>query len=257
MYGWRGRIGLIVPSSNTTNESEFWRWAPEGVSIHTTRMPLEDVDAEEQVSMAENVEEWARFCSHADPDVLAYGCTTGSLVHGAGYDEEIERRLENATGIPSVSTARAVKLAFEALDARDIAIVTPYPEDIDERERRYLEENDFSVSTMGGFRFEKNTDIGALSPADVYAATRDTLSSIEEYDVVFLSCTNMRTFEILDTVEADFGVPVVNSNQATLWACLQTAGVEESVDGLGQLFDYTYPDIESGSSIRESTTAGE
>lgn len=244
MHGWRARIGLIVPSSNTTNESEFWKWAPEGVSIHTTRMPLEEVDAEEQIEMAEEIERWAEFCSHADPDVLAYGCTTGSLVHGAGYDEEIERRLEDETGVPSVSTARAVKMAFRALDVDDVAIVTPYPEDIDERERRYLEENDFSVVTMGGCSLRQNTDVGALSPEKVYSMTRDTLESVDDYDVVFLSCTNMPTFEIIETVEDDFGVPVVNSNQATLWACLRTAGINRPVEGLGTLFEHEYPPLE-------------
>lgn len=241
MYGWRARIGLIVPSSNTTNESEFWKWAPDGVSIHTTRMPLVEVDAEEQLEMAEEIERWAEFCSHTEPDVLAYGCTTGSLVHGAGYDEEIERRLEDEVGIQSVSTARAVKLAFKALDADDIAIVTPYPEDIDERERQYLEENDFSVVTMGGCSLRQNTDVGSLSPERVYSMTRETLESVEDYDAVFLSCTNMPTFEVIDAIETDFGVPVVNSNQATLWACLQTAGISQPLEGLGELFKYEYP----------------
>lgn len=243
MYGWRARIGLIVPSSNTTNESEFWKWAPDGVSIHTTRMPLEDVDAEEQLAMAENIEEWAEFCSHADPDVLAYGCTTGSLVHGAGYDEEIEARLEDAVGIPSVSTARAVKLAFKTFGVRDLAIVTPYPEDIDERERRYLTENDFDVLTMGGCSLRKNTDVGALTPEGVYSMTKETLDEVDDYEAVFLSCTNMPTFDVIETIESDFGVPVVNSNQATLWACLQTAGVTDPVDGLGELFEHSYPDL--------------
>lgn len=242
MYGWRARLGLIVPSSNTTNESEFWRWAPDGVSIHTTRMPLVDVEAEEQIEMAAEVERWAEFCSHADPDVLAYGCTTGSLVHGAGYDEEIERRLEEETGIPSVSTARAVKLAFQVLDAERIAIVTPYPEDIDERERQYLAENDFDVARMGGCRLLKNTDIGALSPEEVYTMARETAEPLEDYDVLFLSCTNMRTFDVIETLETDLGTPVVNSNQATFWACLRSAGLGQPVDGLGELFDHAYPD---------------
>ena len=84
MNGWRGRLGLIVPSSNTNNEPEFDRTVPEGVSLHTARMHLEDAAADSLTEMADEVERWVELPSTADVDVIAYGCATGSLVKGRG-----------------------------------------------------------------------------------------------------------------------------------------------------------------------------
>lgn len=73
MYGWRARIGLIVPSSNTTMEAEFWSYTAEGVSIHTSRLPLTKVIARELVDMAKEVEKSAILLSHARVDVIVLG----------------------------------------------------------------------------------------------------------------------------------------------------------------------------------------
>ena len=71
MYGWRARLGLLVPSSNTTNEPEFHRVLPEGVSLHTGRLPLEDVTADDLAAMAETASGATDRLRHADVDVVA------------------------------------------------------------------------------------------------------------------------------------------------------------------------------------------
>ena len=82
MYGWRSRLGLVVPSSKTTNEPEFYEHLPEGVSLHTARMRLENANAQALEDMADKVERCTDLLATADVDVVAYGCTTGSLVKG-------------------------------------------------------------------------------------------------------------------------------------------------------------------------------
>ena len=124
MNGWRTRLGLIVPSSNTTNEPEFYDSLPDGVSLHTARMRLEDTTADDLEQMAGEIARCADLLSTANVDVVAYGCTTGSLVKGHGYDEEIESRLSAATEVPAVATAASVKRAFDVLNLDSVAIAT-------------------------------------------------------------------------------------------------------------------------------------
>lgn len=234
MYGWRARLGLIVPSSNTTNEPEFYRHLPDGVSLHTARMRLSDANAEELETMADDIERCGELLATADVDVVAYGCTTGSLVKGPGYDEDIEARLSDTVDAPAVATAAAVKRAFDALDLERIAIATPYIDDLNDREADFLEAAGYEVAGIDGLNIEPNLEIGAQLPEVAYREAR----AIDSLDAegVFVSCTNYRTFEVIERLEEDLGKPVVTSNQATLWNALRRAGVEAELP-LGTLFE--------------------
>ena len=234
MYGWRARLGLIVPSSNTTNEPEFRRHLPGGVSLHAARMRLDGVNAAALSAMGDEVERCVSLLAAADVDAVAYGCTTGSLVEGPGYDEEIESRIEAAAGVPGVATAASVKRALEALSVDSVAIATPYVSDLDEREVAFLEDAGFDVVAISGLGLDDNVEIGALSPESAYRRARAVDDPAA--DAVFVSCTNYRTFEAIAPLERDLEKPVVTSNQATLWDALRTLGVGAGDPSLGRLF---------------------
>lgn len=237
MFGWRGRIGLIVPSSNTTNEPEFQRAVPPGVSIHTARMPLEDTNPEALEAMAEDTERCGELLATADVDVVVYGCTTGSLVKGPGYDREIEDRLEAVTGVPAVATAAAIRRAFDALNVSRLAITTPYISELNDREREYLEDAGFDIVAIDGLGIEPNTEIGAQVPETTYREARQIDTSAA--DAVFISCTNYRTFDVIQPLETDLEKPVITSNQATLWNTFKELGISAAPTfDLGQLFQY-------------------
>ena len=243
--GWRARLGLVVPSSNTTAEPEIEAYTPAAVSVHGARMSLESVTADALDSMAADAEQAATLLGHADVDAVAYACTTGSLLHGPGFDAELEETIATAAGAPAVATALSVDRALSALGARRIAVATPYVEDLDERERDYLEAAGYEVVAMDGRGLAENTAIGALRPGDAYRQARAVVERAEEQqesdqdgnpiDAVFISCTNYRTLPVVETLEADLGVPVVTSNLATLWDVTRAAGI--SIDGPGTLFE--------------------
>ena len=234
MNGWRTRLGLIVPSSNTTNEPEFYDSLPDGVSLHTARMRLEDTTADDLEQMAGEIARCADLLSTANVDVVAYGCTTGSLFKGHGYDEEIESRLSAATEVPAVATAASVKRAFDVLNLDSVAIATPYINDLNKKEKNFLEERGYEVTAISGLQISQNVKIGAQYPETAYREARTVNTS--DADGMFLSCTNYRTFEIINQLETDLGKPVVTSNQATLWDALRIANVDVTLD-LGRLFE--------------------
>ena len=234
MYGWRSRLGLVVPSSNTTNEPEFYEHTPEGVSLHTARMRLENANAQALEDMAGEVERCTDLLATADVDAVAYGCTTGSLVKGAGYDEEIEARIQDRAGVPAVATAASIKRAFDALNLESLAIATPYIQDLNDREERFLEEAGYEVVDLRGLEIEANSAIGSQTPENAYRQARQLDHA--DADGVFISCTNYRTFEVIERLEDDLDKPVVTSNQATLWDALRTLGVDADLP-LGRLFE--------------------
>lgn len=224
MHGWHARVGLVVPSSNTTAEPEFWTNLPEGVTVHTARMRLVDVEAAALGRMAEDIDRCVDLLATAGIDVVAYACTTGSLVEGPGYDEEIERRIADAIGVPAVATAASVRRAFDALGLESIAVTTPYVDDLTEREVAFLEAAGYRVVAAQGLGIRPNAEIGHLEPGRAYREARAV--DHPDADGVFVSCTNYRTFEAIASLEDDIGKPVITSNQATLWDALCVADID-------------------------------
>ncbi|RLF84478.1 maleate cis-trans isomerase [Thermococci archaeon] len=234
MYGWRGRIGLIVPSSNTTMEMELHSALPEGVSLHTARMPLRNVTEEELLAMSGLALESARLLKDADVDLILYGCTSGSFIGGREFDKELSMKIEDEVNLPVVTTSTAIVEALKILDAQQILVVTPYTDEINQREREFLEANELEVIDIRGLGIVDNTKIGRLDPYEAYRMIKALFT--DEADAVFISCTNFRTFEIIELLEDDFGIPVVTSNQASLWLALRELDVGEKISWLGRLF---------------------
>ncbi|WP_049889348.1 maleate cis-trans isomerase family protein [Natronolimnohabitans innermongolicus] len=237
--GVRGRLGLIVPSSNTTAEPEFERALPDEITVHAARMELESVTVDALDAMSDGAERGAELLAHADVDAVAYACTTGSLIHGPGFDAELEDRLEAAADAPAVATARSVVRALEALDAERIAVVTPYTDDLDAKERDFLEAVGLEVVSIDGRGLEANTAIGALTPDDAEAQVLEHVdgADADALDAVFVSCTNYRSLAAVDGLESKLGVPVLTSNGATLWDVCRASGLEVDFEGRGTLLE--------------------
>ncbi|WP_136718193.1 maleate cis-trans isomerase family protein [Halorientalis salina] len=210
------RLGLVVPSSNTTAEPEFAAATPDDVTRHAARMPLADVTADALDEMADGALDAADRLADAGVDGVAYACTTGSLLHGASFARDLESRLGAAVDAPAVVTALSVRRALDYLDATKVAVVTPYVDDLNERERRFLVDAGFEVVTLDGRGIVDNTEIGALTPEDAVEQVRTAVDA-DTVDAVFVSCTNYNSLPAIERLEAEIGVPVVTSNQATAW----------------------------------------
>lgn len=230
-YGSRRRIGLLVPSSNTTMEAEFNRMATEGISVHAARMMLEDVTKGELVQMAEHAERAAALLATAGVDVLVYGCTTGSLVGGVEWEERLVDGIEEETGIQTVSTSGAVVDALKELGADKVAVATPYTDDLNSLERVFLESYDFKVVSMNGLGLVSNLEVGRTDPATVEELVR---SATDGEDTIFVSCTNLPTISLIERLERDLQKPIVTSNQASMWAAIRSSGIA-GIKGYGRL----------------------
>ena len=236
-YGWRGKIGLIVPSTNTINEPEFWRLAPQGVTIHTGRATLLGKATEESYfRMAEAVKVAADDLATAEVDVVAYGCTSGSIICSL---QDIVDDLKQRTGVPAVATAGAVVAALRARGSKCVAVATPYVDFVNESERRFLQDYGFEVASLHGLRLgetqEERRGIGRVPPEHVYRMAR--ACDRPEADTIFISCTNLATIDVIARIEADLGKPVVTSNQACFWACLRLLALPDRIEGYGRLLE--------------------
>ncbi len=217
-------------------EPEFYQHIPNSVSLHSARMKLGDVTADDLRLMEDNSERCAELLATASVDAIAYGCTTGSLVDGPGHAKTIETHLGKLTNIPVVATAASVKRALNALAIEKLSIATPYVSEINQKEQSYFSNAGFEVVQIRGLGYESNIEIGNLSPEIAYREAEK--ANRTPADAVFISCTNFATFEIIKPLEDTLKKPVITSNQATLWDILRTTGISENINAdLGVLFE--------------------
>lgn len=229
------RLGLIVPSSNTTMEPEFYKMLPEGFSIHTSRLRLKNVTVKSLAEMERKIEEEALKLADADVSVIGYGCTSGSLFRGLGHAKEIEQRIESASEKPAVATAGAVVKALKHLEIKTVAVATPYIDEINELERRFLSLSGFKVTDLKGLGIKDNLKIGKVDEKTLLDLVLNL--NHENADGIFISCTNLPTINVIGKLEDKLKKPVISSNTATLWAMLKKLEASIKIKGYGILLE--------------------
>jgi len=218
-------------------EPEFYKMLPEKFTIHTARLRLKSVTVESLAEMEQEIKSEASKLADADVSVIGYGCTSGSLFKGLGHDLEIEQRIEKASGKPAVATAGAVVKALKSLKIRRVAVATPYIDQINQLEERFLTLNGIKVIDIKGLGISDNLKIGK-TPKETLLNLVLSLSH-KEADGIFISCTNLPTINMIEELETILKKPVISSNTATLWAMLKKIAVPIKIKGYGKLLEET------------------
>jgi maleate isomerase len=224
------KIGLLLPSSNTTMEPEFYAMAPEGITIHTTRLHLHSVTVAGLENMAKHSITAAELLSTAAVDIIVYGCTSGSLLKGLRWDQNLVNKIQDVTGIPTITTARAVVTAIKEIEATRISVVTPYIDELNKLEKKFLEANGFHVTNIKGLGLKDNLKIGKVPYETIIRLIEDPLFS----DCLFISCTNLSIVKSITDLESRYNIPVITSNQASMWLALKSI-YDNPVEGYGNL----------------------
>lgn len=236
------KVGIIVPSSNTTVEIEFPKVLSKAedvfISTHFSRIKLDNVTIDCLAKMEKETERAASELSSIIPDIVIYACTTGSLFKHPMHHKEIEERIYNITKTPVVVTSGAVISSLHKLKMKDIVLVTPYIDEVNKKEVEFLTYHGINVIKVYGMNILKNTEIGKVSPDVVYEFVINNLKEVKvDFDGIFISCTNLRTFDIISKLEEKIGKPVISSNSATLWETLNKLNIKIPNINLGMLFN--------------------
>ena len=234
----RNRIGLMVPSTNTTCEADYQMVASKSLSVHGQRLWLTN-DSKGEAGMERmnsEIESSARYLATARVNAIVYACTTGSFFKGVGWDREMVNLIEKTANVSAIATSPAVVDALRFLGARKISVATPYPDWNNRRLRTYMENAGFTVLNVEGdptAALAGQQGINDQSPESVVRFAAQICSA--EADILFCSCTAWRAMEVIEVLEQKTGLPVVTSNQATVWATFRKIGLNEPVKGFGQL----------------------
>ena len=236
--GTLARIGLIYIASSIVMDAEMAAMSAPGVAVHTTRLKLPKVTVEgiEEMMNSPEVEQAARLVGAAPIDVLCFGGTSASFLHGTAYDQGLMKKLAGWVPGPRTTTASTATLAaLRAVGAGKVALATPYVPAIHERAIRFLEENGHAVVRHRNLGIDSDHALAEVSLEQVY----DLVRAVDhpEATAIFISCTNFRSAGVIAALEAELGKPVISAVQASFWHCLEVLDVNGARPGYGQLVD--------------------
>jgi maleate isomerase len=216
-------MGVVAPFDFALDR-ELWRWVPDDVSLYLTRLPFFTTPVTVEMAVAcgdrRAVRRATRDVLTPEPGVVAYACTSGSFVEGAAGEEVLRRTILDAGAPAACTTSGALIAALRLLGIGRLAIATPYVEPVTRRLVAYLAEH--------GVRTVSSEGLGLLG--NIWRVTYSQVVEIvraadnPDAEALFISCTNLPTYDLMEPLEQALGKPVLTANQVTMWAALRAMG---------------------------------
>lgn len=233
-YGDRLRLGIIVPSGNVIAGPQIHAMLPAGVGAVITRLALRGSSEAELRRMEAGVEDAARLLADAQVDRIVFHCTAVTTFSPEA-GPAIRQRIYAATGIPGLVTSDALAAAFQVLRIHRVVLLSPYIAPVHQREIAFLKHLGLEVVGEAALGIDTNDAMARLSSTELekWAITQRN----DRADGYFLSCTALRTAELIAPLERQLGRPVLTSNQVMVWYALRDAGLREGNPVWGQLMD--------------------
>jgi len=235
------KIGVLVPFTNTNLEPDLALMCPAHATLHAARLGGYDVDelpgADQMAGLgASDLSEPLRLISGVRPKAVLYGCTSATLTHGRAFDMALARQIHDASSAVSITAAGALVQALKALGARRVGFASPYLGEINAQAAAFLASEDIDTVRVHDIgRALGNYGQGELTPDEVYDLAR--AADAPEAEAIVLSCTDMRSVEVINAIEAAVGKPVVTSNQAMVFALCQALDLAKPEVSPGRLFE--------------------
>lgn len=240
------RIGLIVPSSNTTMETELpelFRRQSEATghkyTFHSARAGMKNVNREELLAMVGKAAGCAQAVSDADVDVIAYACLVAVMAQGPGAHTKSEEVIaaaaaENGHPAPVTSSAGALVRTLQAMGVRKVAMITPYMKPLTQMVVEYIEGAGITVLDATSLEVADNLAVGRLDPQNLPGIARNLKREGAEA-IVLSACVQMPSLPAVQAVEDELGLPVITAATATTFEILTSLGQTPAIKGAGSL----------------------
>ncbi len=229
------KIGVITLSTDFTIEQDFRRICHnQNVDIYVNRIPFKNpLNKENYLKMVEHLADIAgNILPGEHIDSIAYGCTSGTVAIG---DKRIADEINKSKEGSYVSTPmKAALKAFANLNLDKIAVLTPYPKEVNKTVFDHLIKNNIEINSFSSFNLEYDNDIANVDPKCLIEIIDNIVH--KDAEAVFISCTALRAVEVLDQIEKRISKCVISSNQAIIWDCLRSVNINNTINGYGKLF---------------------
>lgn len=239
MYGWRARIGLLLPMDNAVMEPELYSLpGMEGISFYSARL-----STNKREDMPNNGIELSTVFNELGTDIIVYACAETAFLKGIDGNEYISHEITRLTGQPAVTAMSSMIDAAKFLSVKTISLVTPYTDERNEVMIQFFERMGIKVLKSVNEDFVQRSndkrewyECNIQPPSTAFRMAKDAYHS--DADATVISATNFRTFEIIRSLEEDTGKPVITTNQSVLWSVFRKLNMRVVIPSLGMLFNH-------------------
>lgn len=234
-FGWRKRIGLLSPTVIETAAYDFFRVAPDGVSMCATTSNIEHWSKENfQEHVIAPLVTAVKYLASRHVDYIIHTGMPVVTTRGKGFEEEIVKLITDTTGLPSTTSIRSAIRALAYLGVRNVAVVTPYPQELHQSALTFLKASGFNVVAehTEDVVFKSLQDV---TPARIAAAAERVLASAPSADGVYIPCNQWSGADAAPLIEKACGVPVVTGAHADYWEAFRSVGINDRIEGHGRL----------------------
>lgn len=233
--GEKGRFGLIVLKSDETVEDDFRRFLPPEFALFTSRIEsAAEVTPDYLAQMQGKITaSSALFPDAIEFDAIGYACTSASSVIGETVVADLVKRGAKVNHVTNPLTALVAACA--ALEVQRLGILSPYIPSVNDHLRAALQGNGIETPVLGTFNEAKEENVARICENSIISSAKE-VAATAEIEALFLSCTNLRTMDIISQIEEEIGIPVLSSNQVMLWHMLATKRAPNTLEHLGRLF---------------------
>ena len=240
--GYRGRIAIVVPSTNTSCQPESEMLRPPGVTNHTGRISIKERPLTTEQAFMEHVQamrdgmragiDQVMTCQ---PTHVIMGVALEAFWGGVKAADELQAELAQRSGVGVSMGSTATVAALRALGAKNIAVLTPHQPRGDEQVRNYFDEAGFPVKRLIGMKCPSPVQIAHTTPQQVIAALRELDG--DDVDALVQVGTNLAAIRLCAAAEQFFAKPVLAINATTSWDALRRSGIQDRVHGYGTLLE--------------------
>jgi maleate cis-trans isomerase len=234
MFGYRARIGYISPSVIELNAYDFYRIVPKGVGLIGVACMVGGWKEEAYREALSQVETCARELRRRFCDFIIHGGAPLVLSQGKGFEADLLEKLKKITGVPCTTSIVAAMDAFRDLSASRLAVVDPYPPDLNDKMVKYLKDWGFDVGSVVslGTSF---TESSVASVGEIYRAAKKAAGEAGKPQAIFIPCANFPVVDVIEEIETDLGLPVISNITSQLYVAFRAIGMREKIEGFGKL----------------------
>jgi maleate isomerase len=239
--GWRAKVAVIVPSTNTVVEHDLAVLRPPGITFHAGRMHITNPNLSNDAEFEGLIEQLDRTISDAvervltcQPDYMLMGMSAGTFWGGLAGSEAFTAKIEKLSGLPVSTGSTSTAAALRAFGAQRIGVFSPYQPVADVQVSQYFTDAGFDVVNVTGLRCRTATAIAEVTPEEIGRTVRAIDGP--DVDAIVQVGTNLSFVSQADALEGYLDKPVIPINVATLWHAMRAMGYDDKLDGAGRLF---------------------
>lgn len=236
----RAKIGVLVPFTNVNLEPDLEFLRPHNTTVHFARLggyDAEKIPGSEQMSGlgAAPLDDTLDLICGVRPDVILYGCTSATLTHGSQFDAELANEIKRRSGAVSLTAAGSLVNGLQTLGVSQVGFASPYLGEINQQAMTFLEQAGIATVNCADIgRALDNYGQGELTPEEVYELA--LRADHPDAQAIVLSCTDMRSVEVIEEIEKKLDKPVVTSNQAMVFCLMGALNIPQNANSPGRLF---------------------